>query len=313
MHSKRQKGFSLTELSVSMTIIALVAGSALSVAITSDFNAKKSQTQSKLDRIEEAMAGYLGINRRLPCPADGELTPANANFGLEGTPDVTGCTDSNFDDTADVFTGVVPVRTLQLPDDFMFDGWGRRYTYAVDYRFANNDNTNPDCDGGVTSDICFIDTPAGSITVQDGSGGNRTLTAVYVILSHGQNGHGAFTKNGSATRVNAYAASLANPYDYTGELENAHLDTNGADTAYNAVFLLRDDVATEGGEYFDDIVRFKLKSHLIKDAGAVFFESLCRDARSIVDSGNNACTGAGGEDDCEQFATEINERCLSLD
>lgn len=317
-HNIKQWAFSLTELSIAMTIIAVVAGSALSVALTGDEYAKKTQTESKLDRIEEALAAYLANNKRLPCPADGTLLITNASFGVEGTPSSASCGSANFS-SAKVYAGVVPVTTLSLPDDFMFDGWGRRITYAVDYRFANNSTTNTDCDGA-TSTVCFIDTSgdAATIKVHDASGTARTSTAVYVLISHGENGHGAFVKNGSSTRINTYISG--NPWRSGGfddELENAHFDNSGSNTAYNTTFVDKQFVRDEDGytDYFDDMVRFKTKSELVKEAGTnltsnILYDSICRDAEDIIENPTNACTGANSESDCTNFATEINSRCL---
>jgi prepilin-type N-terminal cleavage/methylation domain-containing protein len=318
------KGFSLVELSVSLAIIGMIAGSAISVAVTSDYYTKKSETEAKMDRIEEALAGFVQTNLRLPCPADGSVNSADTYYGLEYhsvsgalTPaagGVVACPNKNFS-SGFINAGVVPMRTLQLPDDYMFDGWGRRITYVIDYRFANNTTTNTTCDG-TTSTVCFIDTTAGGITVNDVSGTARTTAGVYLLLSHGENGHGAFTKYGSATRINGFPAG--NPYraDSPSEMENAELDNAGADTAYDAIFVLKDfvreDSSTDANrEYFDDMVRFKTKAQLVKAAGKVIYDSVCRSASTIVTSpGSNSCTGATNEENCESMATELYLRCL---
>jgi prepilin-type N-terminal cleavage/methylation domain-containing protein len=318
--NKSLKGFSLVELSVSLAIIGMIAGSAISVAVTSDSYTKKAETNSKLDRIEEALAGFLQSNLRLPCVANGTLPSSDPQYGIEGTmtPAAGGlqCPNKNFSG-AFINEGVVPMRTLQLPDDYMFDGWGRRITYVVDYRMANNPTTNTTCDG-VTSTVCFID-GNGSIVVNDASGTARAGTAVYLLLSHGENAHGAYTKNGSATRINAFPAG--NPYrsGSAAELANSHFDNSGANTAYNGIFVQKDPVriddttlAAGSREYFDDIIRFKAKVYLVKAAGKVRYDGRCRDAAAIVNSpGTNNCTGAANEANCESMATEVYLRCLN--
>jgi prepilin-type N-terminal cleavage/methylation domain-containing protein len=316
--SRRQKGFSLTELSIAIAIIAVIAGSALSVALTNDFYANTTQTNAKLDKIEEALASFLVINQRLPCPADGTQSITSESFGIESTPSVSGCGTANFT-SGNVYAGVIPTRTLQLPDEFMLDAWGRRITYAVDFRFANNVLTNNNCDG-TSSPICFIDTIANdaSITVQDSSGAARTTQAIYVLISHGENGHGAFTKNGGTTRLNAYSGN--NPWrngKFPSELENAHYSNEGSNTSYNTSFVSKQYQRDEANlsEYFDDMVRFRTKHSLIKAAGSgisnkILYDSICRDANAILSSPTNACTGANNESDCTNFANEIYKRCL---
>lgn len=316
--SKLTQGFSLTELSVSLSIIAMIAGSALSVALTSNLHANTVQTESKLNKIDEALAGFVALNHRLPCPADGTLSPTAAGFGLEGTPSASGCAGANFHSNT-VYGGVVPTRSLQLPDEFMLDGWGRRISYAVDAPFTNNDITNSDCDG-TTSSFCFIDTTEdnATITVLDASGTARTSHALYVLFSHGENGHGAFLKTGGTTRVNAY--ETGNPWrngGFPGELENTHYSNNGEINTYNAIFVAKSfsrDEATHS-DYFDDLVHFKTKSQLVKTAGTalgdtILYDSICRDTASIMATPVNDCTGAANESDCTNFASEINKRCL---
>jgi len=324
----KSRGFSLVELAVSLAIIGMIVSSALSVAITNDASVKQSETERKLNIIEEALAGFLLLNQRLPCPANGQTAISDATFGQEGDMSTGAngglvCPNRNFTSATgdtDVHAGVVPVDTLQLPDDFMFDGWGRRITYAVDYKFANNDATNLTCLNGSTN--CFIGASANNATieVQDASGTARTIRAVYILISHGENGHGAYTKNGGANRLNGFPAG--NPYrDATAsahELENAEFSNAGADTAYDDVFVMRrpirvDDKSADPDDrfYFDDIVRYKEKHLLAKEAGSVLYDEICNTAQSIVDSpGSNRCTGVNGEEDCESFAVEVYERCL---
>lgn len=315
------RGFSLVELSVSLAIIGMIASSAISVAVTNDFSMKQSETNAKMDRIEEALAGFLSANFRLPCVANGATGVTNAAFGTEGTMAATAggavCSQANFT-VGTTYAGVVPVATLQLPEDFMFDGWGRRITYVTQKQWVNNSTTNSTCDG-TTNTVCFIDTAAGTLTVNDASGGARTSQGIYVLLSHGENGHGAFIKNGSATRFNGFPAG--NPYrdGSAAELENAHFSNGGADILpYNTTFVMKEYVrkddttlAAANREYFDDIVRFKTKEQAAKDAGAVIYDSICRDVRAIIDHpGVNACTGALEEAACEAMATEVAQRCL---
>lgn len=311
-----QKGFSLTELSVALAIVAVIAGSAISVAITSDTSAKTVQTKAKLERIVEAIGGYAAFNKRIPCPANGTLAIEDTNFGLEGAPTASLCASSNFNDGSNVFAGVVPVRTLQLPDDYMFDGWGRRFTYSVDYRFANNTTTNPDCGTGIgNTTICFAEATATALSVRDSTGTERTSAtdrAAFLVFSHGENGHGAFTKGGSSTRINVYATSTGNTHTFTDELENAHLSSSGTvSPAFNAIYVQKEAVNSEGGEYFDDIAAFQTKGQLIQQAGATLYESLCTKANTIVNNpGANDCTGATSESNCESFANTLAGLCI---
>ena len=324
----RNHGFSLVELSVVMVIVGFIAASALSVAITSDYPTKREETETKMLRIEEALAGYVATNHRLPCPASGTVAITDDNFGLEGTQTADdNCPNKDFvDATTFIVGGVVPVTTLQLPDDFMFDGWGHRIDYIVDSHFTNNDTTNAAGCLGVAGNVCFRDTVAGSLTVNDESGTARTTEAIYVLLSHGENGHGAFPKPGSATSARINGFQSGNPYRNAtasvDEYTNAKVDSSGATvTPYDGVFVMRDYLRVDDGSasdgtsttrvYFDDQVRYKTKSQLVKAAGATIYDSICKTALAIVNTpGSNDCTGATDSTQCETFATSINSNCL---
>lgn len=306
-HKKHSKGFSLVELSIALTIIGMIAGSAISVAINSDSYSKTVETETKLDRIEEALAGFVALNKRLPCPADGEDLQTDSNFGLEGTLVAADCVNHNFS-TLEVREGVVPVRTLNLPDDFMFDGWDGRISYRVDRRFANNETTNASGCLGTAGNLCYRDATALS-HLQIGYINGDFLNPIYITFSHGENSHGAFTKYGGATRINAFPTG--NPYrdNSVREILNSHFDVDGSPTSYSRITWAINLSATD--RYFDDIVRYKTKSQITREAGAVFYDSTCKAAADIVEApGTNDCTGANSEAECESFATELYTRCL---
>lgn len=314
------KGFSFVELSISLVLIGLIASSAISLAISSDYWTKKNETENKLDKIEEALAGFVENNLRLPCPADGTLAINDANFGVEDLKDEEAgigdntCISHNFEGTRGQ-GGVVPVSSLQLPNDFMFDGWGRRISYYVDLKFIYSaDTTN------CHNSVCFKDNPNGALTVNDASGATRTTEAVYVLISHGENGHGAFLKNGSGTdsRLNFFGNSNPHATDSLDEYENAELSSAGLTTTIDDIFVmkeyLKDEDATSGAtnEIFDDIVRFKEKPYLVHAAGAVIYNASCEAAANVIENpGNNDCTGVPNESECETAATEIALRCVA--
>lgn len=295
-------GFSLVELSVVLIIIGVTLGSGLTLATKKTEADKAYETETKLDNIEEALTLHLGDNLRLPCPADGSLAFSNASFGDEGTPSSTACASSNFNDSGNVYAGIIPTKTLGLPDDQAIDGWGRRFTYVIDYRLANNTTTNGTCSGNSN---CFQATTNGSITVNDASGTARTTQAVYVLISHGKNGHGAYLRNGSATR-------LDNDSTDTDEQQNSMYDQNGVNiTPYNDTFVQKTSTTT-----FDDVVRYKLRWQVVDGTDGVTSASVCSAVKDVVDNpdpaSNSTCTGASSITVCEALATKIHQLCFQL-
>jgi hypothetical protein len=168
------------------------------------------------------------------------------------------------------------------------------------------------------------------LTVKDDSATpqNRTADAIYVIFSHGENGHGAYPRNGGSTRINAYTTGTAytNAASYSEEEENAEFDETGSATTFDANFVMRDyiklDVGTAANrKYFDDILRYKTKSQTVRTAGKLatgdegdyqimFLETFCRTAGNIFNEVTTDCDGADDEDNCNSFASNIYLRCL---
>ena len=140
-----------------------------------------------------------------------------------------------------VAAGVVPTKTLGLPDDYMFDGYGRRISYMVDVR-ATDRTTCRDMQVTKTS---------GAIQIMDSAAATTTTDNImWSLISHGKNGHGAFTRAGSsiAGRFNSGA---------TGDDEemNAFIDTGGTFAAtFNPKLVRHEPVSTVGSTYFDDLV-----------------------------------------------------------
>jgi len=245
LFNKSNSGFTLVELSVVLLIIALVAGSGIAVGKSALESAQTAATYNRLNTIETALSAFRQ-NGRLPCPADGSLASSNANYGSEAA-NIGSCTGgapaANFQVTisgSKTVEGVVPVRTLSLPDEFMFDGWGRKITYSVwapmtGMRAFYNYGVNFNC---------------GMITTRDASGGIRSSQGIYVLLSEGKNGHGGYTVQGTKN---------SNGSVNTDERTNCHCDGAAADTGYAATYVMKD--ATESPtntlDQFDDLLRFK--------------------------------------------------------
>lgn len=118
---KKQSGFSLIEMAVVMVILgALLGGLLVSLSSTQEIN-YRSDAESQIDEIIEALYGFAQANGRLPCPA---------TAGSNGTEDPVGggaCTEQY---------GFVPAATLGLSgavneDGLFVDPWFSPYRYNV--------------------------------------------------------------------------------------------------------------------------------------------------------------------------------------
>ncbi|MCD6036058.1 MAG: hypothetical protein K0R63_1799 [Rickettsiales bacterium] len=305
-----QKGFSLIELSIVLTVMAITTGTLLTIAGNKEKRDRIAQTQQRMEQIKRAMADYVYENGRLPCPDSGGDALNAAQFGAVDSSSVSGiakrtCNDTYWGTSGNIIAGTVPVRALELPNDVGFDGWGRRIVYVVDNNFISSiaDWTTPVCDGVGTIN-CFTYTPSGGISVGIVANDTSiTTTAAYVLISYGANGYGAYPANGSTTRITTASMNA-------DEQENAHVDSTGATTSFDAQFVQKEPTAA-----FDDIVSYSEKWQIIADMGTIPSFSNCQMAENVVKnlSGTNlTCTGASSVTICESFATEINSLCAGL-
>lgn len=176
--SKKQKGFSLIELSVIISVAASAAVGFLAwTQPTYSTNSQKAMiTQSKMRDIQAAIDSFRVLKKRLPCPADPLMRSDNTRAtGIDydhttaTTTDATTCTDfanhpydcyvndfgmEDLYNTSTIVSGIatqlhpavncpvsvgaVPVRSLGLDDSYANDGWGRRFTYHVSPSLCGN-------------------------------------------------------------------------------------------------------------------------------------------------------------------------------
>ena len=225
----RKQGFTLLEMSIVITIISILAGGGVALFMSSLQRFQLQDTYDKMQALQQALYQYRIAYNRLPCPADVTLAVESENFGkeAENKGDCDGTPAANFHGSGsgdqNPHEGMIPTKTLSLPDEFAFDGWGRRIMYAVTK--------------DMTEDNAFTSINANDIntrmTVNDGAGNVKSEFAGYVLLSFGANVHGAFSRVGGSVRVNAASIN-------TDELENCDCSTNLVAAGLNGVFTQRD-------------------------------------------------------------------------
>lgn len=247
----------MIEMSIVIAIIATVLAMTVSMGSSMVESARKVNTQHKMDQIETALMAFRLANDRLPCPGDLTITdtPANtATFGYEaanlgtctgGTPAANSiytlpASTPYAASGTKVAEGAVPVRTLNLPDEFQFDGWGRKFGYAVWTPFT-----------GINAFVNYGVTPnCGGITVENAGHGYRSTAGAYALISYGPDGHGGYTKGGSRYFMKS---------DNGDEWTNCHCNAT-ADTGYTATYVEEEPTQSNSADslsVFDDIVRFK--------------------------------------------------------
>jgi prepilin-type N-terminal cleavage/methylation domain-containing protein len=238
-----QSGFSLLEMSIVLSIMAIVMAGALPFLLESGKSEDADDTVARMDAIEKAMAAYYTEKNSLPCPSDIRAEPETAAFGTAVM--AGGCQSPGVSaDQGTIRGGGVPVKDLGLSDEYAFDGWGRKIDYHIDARAAN------------PSTFRY----SGTLAVRDMNGNALTTTATYVLVSHGPNGHGGYTR-ANDTRFDAGSTSMA-------EAENCNNGGDPCNAPYDGVFVKNVPVqenADDSSSFYDDVVRYRT-SVLIENA-----------------------------------------------
>lgn len=250
-------GFSLIQVSIIVAVAGLVLAATLPGGLSGDYNAKLLSTTQKMQRIDDAMRGYMAANGYRPCPADGQYPLNSQYFGVAVSDTSGGCsgtapapevplsyTSGVAPDDIKIVGGVVPTKTLGLPDDYAFDAWGRRITYVLDTKAT----TNAHC-------LSLQGTNhkgRGNIKIKDANGNIKDYV-MYALISHGADGEGAWNMPGSKTTLSSAdsaSSRIVSQVTDTDTLSNASMNGSFV-TSFDNVFVQKDKTAT-----FDDIVYF---------------------------------------------------------
>lgn len=232
----KSRGFSLIEMSVLLTIVAIVLANMLSVNPGIEAREQREITLKRLAVVKQRLDDYLTRNGHYPCVASRTVVVGNATFGRMA---MTNCATDSSEPAGTVRVaagskfvriGAVPTRDLLLPDDYMEDGWGNRFSYAISEH--------------LTSSSGFSDAE-GVITVSGNAGSTRTSKGAFVVWSHGADGKGAY-RRGKGT--------LQMPCGATSNLDVENCDGDAMFMA--ADFSIHADSPTT---YFDDHAAYVVK------------------------------------------------------
>lgn len=187
--SVKEKGFSLLEMAIVITISAVSISAGLVVFNEYSRQTKYDQTIAKIEEIMDAIDDYADRFNRLPCPADATDLISDANFGI-GTYSGS-CTTENLENTGtpDTVMGMLPVSTLNLYPSYAYDAWGNRFSYVIDQDSAQT-NGMDEAEADIELDLKNFDSSSSYSGV------------VVIVMSHGENGYGAWPARGGSTRNN---------------------------------------------------------------------------------------------------------------
>jgi len=85
--------------------------------------------------------------------------------------------------------GVIPTKTLGLPDDYAVDAFGHRFGYVVDTR--------------ATLNTSCLGLTVGGINIKSSTNGNLLAQVMHAYISYGASGYGAYPYNGLTAQIPA--------------------------------------------------------------------------------------------------------------
>jgi hypothetical protein len=274
--NSKNRGFSLVELSVIMSVAASAAIGYMQwikpAAKTDSYNSRI--TQQTMNIVRDKLVMHAMINKRLPCPA-------SPNVNTDNTNDDGSASEFNFGEEALSFNiaandysdclntvGSVPVVALGLTGKYMFDEWGRRLTYHVTPNLCNDaDNitvgsitiaqrsyvgcTKRDYADGFEINSTDTNKDKGNISIYKSTTVNPsnllTDKAAFVLVSHGANGNGAYLASGKRMPI-------------TVQTDDDNFDSYTNDLDSDGLTYFKLSVSST----YDDLVLFATKSQINK-------------------------------------------------
>ena len=278
MVGNQQRGVSLLELAILVAITSTLAVSFLSWSLPpAATDADKLRiTNQRMDTINNAIATFRVRENRLPCPANATLqnsqsyTASYSDYSGSGGSDVN---SMNFDDESLAVDGssvscmlptggnaTVPTRALGLPSDMMYDGWGRKFAFAVnpnlcgDARSGSSNGCNPhsyaitpsDTLTGVAPNYYSVAYQPNLLKVNNGSGGTIASEVAYTLTSYGADGFCGYLPSGTQ-----FGNTIVSNINETQNCSNSSILIQAAPSLTNDLL-----------NRFDDIVTYRTKAQL---------------------------------------------------
>jgi prepilin-type N-terminal cleavage/methylation domain-containing protein len=231
---KNNNGFTLVELTVVLIVGGLIMAGAAHAFYLWLVQHKMDVTRERMAVIQTAVTKYVQENGNLPCPAPidaaygndryGRATDCSTGAGAEGTVRYVRA------DGRTTRIGAVPIYALDLPDLYLGDAYGYRFTYAVAETLGREN-------------LPLFDPTLGSIYIKDGNDQDMITpagSALYTLVSHGMNGRGAYVTDSGVQSSQCQGQGR--------ELVNC--------THNDGTFVHTQQSRADGSGYFDDFVAY---------------------------------------------------------
>ncbi|MFI4983736.1 MAG: type II secretion system protein [Rickettsiales bacterium] len=243
---KAQVGFSFVEVTLILIIFTSLVTTLIALAPVQTRQAYELSTEKKIKYIEKAVWAFYNAKGYLPCPAPENTLLNTAGLGVSTDCSLTtapsGTTDTGSGNDR-IRIGMIPTRSLDLPDSYAFDAWNNRIAYSVVAGLAQtNALYNSYTTVTSTSEPIIVNDENGNPRYVANNSVNSPNIIAYIIMSYGRMGAGA--TNYTGTGINLACGT---------SLESANC--NGGN-----VFVDAPHNYTAGATYYDDYVVWRTLS-----------------------------------------------------
>ncbi|MBX2834806.1 MAG: prepilin-type N-terminal cleavage/methylation domain-containing protein [Micavibrio sp.] len=245
---KSEKGFTLIEVCIALIIIGLIIGTAAQVYQQRLTWLRANQTTQRIESIQMALANFVELNGRFPCPASLTSRVGEGDSDKFYGREAGACGDNltytiaangiqTLGATQDALLGGVPFKELNLPEEFMTDGYRNRYIYAVSNAMTNQDTFD------INNGKLQVISPTGEL-----------ITNVpFILYSTGEDGAGGYTYEGGA---------IGGCDELTEQGENCNFASNDPDE--QLTFTIAQTSAGNNATKYDDQLLFTTNRDLPK-------------------------------------------------
>lgn len=200
-NKKYNLGFTLLEMSITIFIAGIV------IVLLGEFHfslinsSKYNLTLDKLNIIQKSINEYILKNEHLPCPASLNKKINDIDYGIESRNDLTKKCEYDtefYNKSNNLIYGLMPVKTLELSNEYSFDAWMNNIIYIVSKDYAD-------------SRITFLNSINNKIIIKNLNDNTSTNNAIFIILSNGKNKNGSFN-NGIQHNIDNNLLDIENIY-----------------------------------------------------------------------------------------------------
>ncbi len=204
MNKTTLPGFTLIEIAIVICIMGILSGLGLPL-FNQYIKQKRTQgTEDHLEKVIHSLSTFVLTHKRLPCPADPTATSNEKGIEQEA------CLYNK------TFRGIIPYRSLGIPEKIAKDGYHNWITYAVSLDLTSLELkylNQPDSTVPLTAVFCEVKKGENELIVKNADNISVIDSAsdmiAFVLISHGQSGQGSFDENGK-TRSTSSSDKITN-------------------------------------------------------------------------------------------------------